>query len=306
MKKFSNKTLIIILILLVSIFSLSRIFRSPKLEGNLIKELVSFDSAKVTEVRIQPTGGGSELKLLRVGNQWKVANDAQEAAAETGTVESMLGVVMHLPVQRMVTRKKEKWETYEVTDNSTRVTVFSGNDKQADFRIGKNGFAQGGGAFTYVRLNGENEVYATNGYFGSYFNKSFNDWRNKTFLQLNKEEVTKIEFVYPDSSYVLEKKDSAWYIGNSLADESKVTQYLNKIGYKTIAEFEDGFVPSASAALTLQIVGSAGVLATAQAWQKNDEDWVLSSSNQDGVYFVTKKSDVIKDLFVGSTAFSKN
>lgn len=306
MKKFSNKTLIIILILLVGIFSLSRIFRSPKLEGNLIKELVGFDSAKVTEVRIQPTGGGSELKLLRVGNKWKVASDSHEATAETGTVESMLGVVMHLPVQRMVTRKKEKWETFEVTDNSTRVTIFSNNDKQADFRIGKNGFSQGGGAFTYVRLNNENEVYATSGYFGSHFNRSFNDWRNKTFLQLNKEAITKIEFYYPDSSYVLEKKDSAWHIGHSLADESKVTQYLNKIRHKSIAGFEDGFVPSGSATLTIQITGNAGILATAQAWRKSDEDWVLSSSIQDGVYFASKKSDAIKDLFVGSTTFSNN
>lgn len=126
MKKFSNKILIITLVVLVAIFVLSRVFRSPGLESNLRKELVALDTATVTEVRIKPKGQGSEVKLVRDGKNWKVTANGKQANAEAGTVESMLGVVMNLNAQRLISRKQEKWETFQVDEQSTHVSIYSG------------------------------------------------------------------------------------------------------------------------------------------------------------------------------------
>jgi hypothetical protein len=39
---------------------------------------------------------------------------------------------------------------------------------------------------------------------------AFNDWRDKTLLEFNREDVTRIVFKYPaDSSFVLEFRDSS-------------------------------------------------------------------------------------------------
>jgi len=310
MKKLSNKILIITLVVLVSIFVLSRIFRSPSLESNLKKDLVELDTSKITEVRIQPSKEpGKELKLLRKGNNWKILGDAKEADAEAGTVESMLGVVKNLKAQRMVTRKKEKWETFEVGEASSRVMVYAGTDKLADFRVGKTGFNQGqggglSGAYTYIRLTNENEVYSSEGFIGSHFNRTFNDWRNKTFLKVTREDVAKFEFIYPDSSFVLEKRDSLWFVNNMKANESKVTQYFSKIRFKNVSEFEEGFTQQGKPLLTIQINGGTGPIATAQAWPKNEEEWVLASTFQDGVYFSGKTSGVINEIFPGQRWFT--
>lgn len=306
MKKYSNKILIIALVVLISIFALSKIFRSPRLESNVRKELIRIDTAKVTEVRIQPVKvAGKEIKLIRNGHQWKVLSESKEAIAEGGTVESMLGVLMNLQAQRMVTRKKEKWDTFEVGENSSRISVYVDGKKTVDFRVGKTGFSQGQGmtgAYTYVRLTDEDEVYSTEGFIGSHFNRTFDDWRNKTFLRVSKDEVDRIEFTYPDSSFVLQKKDSLWYIGNQTASKSKVDRYFDKIRFKNITAFEDGFTVPGPPVLQLNIVGSSGTIATAQAWPKSGEDWVLASSFQEGVYFSGKKSGDIKDIFIGRGA----
>lgn len=305
MKKFSNKVLIIILVGLIGIFALSKIFRSPQLESNVRKELVSLDTAKVTEVRLQPAKAlGKEIKLIKNGNDWKVLSDSKEAKVERGTVKSMLGLMMDLQAQRMVTRKKEKWETFEVGESSTRVSVFADGKKQADFRVGKTGFSQGqgqgiSGTYTYIRLTDEEEVYSTEGFIGSHFNRSFNDWRDKTFLRVNKDEVAKIEFTYPDSSFVLEKRDSLWLADNQTANTPKVDGYFNTIRFKNINEFEDDYVPSGAPLLQFSITKSDGTMVTARAWPKTEEDWVLTSSFQEGVFFAGKTSGATKDVFIG-------
>ncbi|MEQ8425340.1 MAG: DUF4340 domain-containing protein, partial [Cyclobacteriaceae bacterium] len=159
------------------------------------------------------------------------------------------------------------------------------------------------GAYTYIRMTDEDEVYSSEGFIGSHFNRSFNDWRNKAFLRVAKDDVTKVQFSYPDSSFVLEKRDSIWYLGNLVASQTKVDQYFNKIRFKNISGFEDGIVQQGNPTLILQISGVAGELATARAWPKDDEEWILNSSIQDGVYFSGKRSTEIKDIFPGQSWF---
>ncbi len=312
MKKFSNKVLIGILVLLMGIFALSKIFRAPQLESNLRKELVAVDTSIVSEVRIQPAKENGEIKLIKNGNKWKVVADNREADAEGGTVESMLGVLINLQAQRMVTRREEKWDTFEVGESGTRVSIYTDSKKLADFRVGKTGFVQSqnpgqgiSGAYTYIRLTDEDEVYSSDGFIGSHFNRGFNDWRNKAFLRITKDDVNKIEFNYPDSGYVLQKRDSVWFVDEELANESKVTQYFSKIRFKNLSNFEDGFIQPGTATLVIHLSGSAGIIATARAWPKTDQDWVVSSTLQEGVFFSGKTSDVIKDVFPGREWFLK-
>lgn len=312
MKKFSNKILIIVLVILVGVFALSRLFRSPKLESNLKKELVKLDTARVTEVRIKTAvEGAQELRLIKTGKKWKVTTESKEADAGEGTVQSMLGVVMNLRAQRMVSRKRDRWENYQVGENSTRVSIYNGSDKLADFRVGKTGFTQGqsgggGSAFTYLRLTDEDEVYTSDGFLVTHFNRTFGDWRNQIFLKVNRDQVSKIEFTYPDSSFVLEKRDSIWLADGSKAIETKVTQYFSKIRVNSISTFEEAFVPGGKAPFRIQVFGAAGPLLTAQAWPKNEDEWVLTSTIQEGVYFTARKSETPKDVFVGKRWFTVN
>jgi len=54
MKKLNNKILIGALVVLVGVFALSRWLRSPGLESNLRKQLLSLDTTNINEVRIKP------------------------------------------------------------------------------------------------------------------------------------------------------------------------------------------------------------------------------------------------------------
>jgi hypothetical protein len=184
--------------------------------------------------------------------------------------------------------------------------VYAHGKKVADFHIGKLGLTPGsggrmpGGTYTYVRLSDENEVYTVDGFLEPTFNNSFNEWRDKTLLKLNKDDIVKLSFNYPaDSGFVATKRDSVWYVGNDLADPSKVDRVIQSFSSKYLTEFADGFTPKAAADAVIQVDGKSGNLVTLEGWKAENSEWVLSSSLQKGIYFSSKGSSVITDILIG-------
>jgi Domain of unknown function (DUF4340) len=320
MKKLNNKTLILIFLGLIGIFVLVRLFRTPALESNLKKELVAIDTSKVTLIKVWPgSDNGGELQFVKGTMRWTLKKGDKQYNIEQGSANGLLAYAVKLAPQKMVTRKKEKWEDYQVGDSSTRVQFLADGKVMADVRIGRVGFDQNemqrmqqqqqqgspfggqgaggfGGAFTYVRLEGEDEVYTVDGFLESSFNRSLNDWRDKSLLRIKKEQVTKVSFNYPDSGFVADRRENKWWIGTAMADSTKFKSYLNQLEYKNASAFADDFTPSRQPDISLNIDGAAGPLATIQAW-KRETDWVVTSTQQAGVYFSTEGSGIFNTVF---------
>ena len=121
MKKLSNKILIITLLLLAAVFVLSRLFLAPGRGSNLRKDLVKLDTAGITDVRIRPSSHPeAEVILHREGRQWSVSKEKQQSETDEGLVKSMLGMLLHVEAQRMVSHKKEKWEDFKPEGQATK------------------------------------------------------------------------------------------------------------------------------------------------------------------------------------------
>jgi Domain of unknown function (DUF4340) len=315
MKNINNKILILVFAALVGAFVLVRLFRTPALESNMKKELVGLDTSKVTMIKIWPASAkGEEIQFVKGTVRWTVKKGDKEYNVEQGSANSLLGYVVKLVPQKMATRKKEKWGDYQVGDSATRVQFLAKDDVLADVRIGRIGFDQNemqrmqqqqqqfggrggfGGAFTYVRLEDEDEVYTVEGFLNSSFDRSLNDWRDKSLLRIKQNDVTKVSFNYPDSGFVAEKRDKKWWIGIAMADSTKFKSYLSQLEYKNASSFADDFSPTRQPDISLNIDGTAGPLATVQAW-KREKDWVVTSTLQDGVYFSTEGSGIFNAVF---------
>jgi hypothetical protein len=176
MKKINNKILAIGLLALVGIFVLTKVFRSPKLESNVRKELVNLDRTRITEVRIE--GADSSVILLKENNNWTVGRNDVKLDADSATVERMLQTLQLIEASRMASRKKEKWAEYKVDSTGTSVSVFLGGDKEAEFVVGNVGFTQNA-PYTYVRLSDEDEVYVVDGFLGAMVPTGLSDWKSK-------------------------------------------------------------------------------------------------------------------------------
>jgi hypothetical protein len=297
MKKLNNKILIIVLVALVAIYGLSRMFRASSRESNLPKELVALDTAAITEIKIFTAKEfNKEIRLVKEGKNWTVKSDNKSANVEQGSVNSSVGQFVHLKPIRLVTKKKTKWKEYSVGDSSTQVKFMNGSKVLADIRIGRVQFDMQPGQqqfnpnsiSTYVRLSGEDEVYSVEGFLESTFNKSYNDWRDKAFLRLKQNVITKVTFTYPaDSGFVIEKREKKWWVNDQEADSVKVKGYLAQLEYKNATTFADDFKSTGNAQAIIQFNAAAGNLATVQAWKRAD-DWAMNSTHQANVNFSSK------------------
>ena len=319
MKKMNNKILIGILLVLLAGFGLSRLFRAPRLESNLPENLIKLDSAEVDHIKVFPIVEGlQEISLVREGKKWMVKKGNRSFAAEQSSVVGLLGYLAGFEPQKMVSRKKEKWNTYQVGDSSTRVVVMKNDDVLAEVRIGKTDFAAapspggfqnpyGGGfgnPFTYVRVENEDAVYTVSGFLEPSFNRTFNDWRDKSFLRIRQADITSLRFSYPDSSFNATLKEGRWLIDQQPADSAAVRNYLSQLEFKNATNFSEDSDPTAPALFTLEINGKNSALATVKAWPAGN-DFVLSSSLQPGVYFTSSGSGLMNTIFTGRKALIK-
>lgn len=309
MKKINNKVLFIIIIGLAAVFALSRVFRSPKLEGNIRKDLVELDSSKITEIRIAAPDQ-TPIIVQRQDGKWMVRRGELTFEADVDRVNSTLLTLKSLRADRMVTRKEEKWADFKVDTTGIEVSIFAGSDNVADVWIGKTGFNQGAAnqfgqpsinPFTYVRLNGESEVYVINSFVS--VGSGLNDWRNKALVRMPVDKIAKIAFTYPaDSSYVLEKRDTIWNSGPATVKRQTVSEYLGSIGLKNMTTFSD-IMPTGSPLMSVEFSTPSGTACKVDAW-KDETGWIVTSTVQPGVYFTTQGNVPDRELFLPRSKFN--
>lgn len=306
MRKLNPKHLVIAFVALLAAWLVARYVGSFRRSSNVQSELIALDTASVDELRIHRTGEVKPIVLKRLdAGKWKVGPENEPAYdADQTAVKQALGVFSKLSAQRMITRKKDKWSAYEVTDSALRVEALGKGKVMAALRIGKLSFPASGNAYTAVRLKDDNEVYAVEGYLNTNLGRNLTDWRDKTFMRLKPDRVDKVIFEYPgDSSFTLVKNDTIWKSGEVIANRDKVDRYLSQFRNKNLSSFADDFIVPGKADFTILFEGNGAELERVDIWQRPDGTYVLRGVHLP-VFFSDKGSGIIKDLVKSKKYFT--
>jgi hypothetical protein len=309
MKKTDPWKLAVVLLSLILVFIAVRKFRSPRLEGNLPAVLVELDTARVTEIVITPAKDRSHAVRLTRSGGWKLMKGEQALRLEQGAAASLLRVLTSIKPERMASKRKEKWDEFQVGDSTgTRVQVIAGASVEADIVIGRSGFGQtptqayGGPAFTYIRLQDEAEVYAIGGFLDAQFNRAVDDWRDKSFLRVKRDSVTRVTFRYPaDSSFVLEKIGGKWTMGSAPVDSMEVRSYLAGMEYRNATAFAPA-APSGSPSVSVTLEKGSKTMGTIEAWP-SEGSWTVRTSHQPETFF-SLDAAARKDVFASRARFA--
>ena len=299
MKRSNNTILLIALIVLLGGFVLSRVFRSPSLESNLDEHLLTLDTSKISAIHINPAVDSGEIKLVRTGKSWEVQRNQVTARVDATLVKNALASIQEIHPERLVTRKREKWADYNVDTTGTHVKVYMGGNNPTELWVGK---TSGGG--TTVRLKDEDNVYEVKETLDRNFNRRFAAWRDKSFLKVEPDQVTKVTFQYPaDSSFVLEKANGEWNIGDVQVDSAKVQNYLNRFRSQNLSEFADNFKSENLPVWVVTLYNNSTKTIELKGWNTEDNRWVVTSSIQPGVYFESDNTSLMDQLFAGKKRF---
>lgn len=310
-KNKTNRTLIIVLVILLAAVIVNQVIKSQKGERTFKSDLVEFSADEVTSLSIfSEENNQEEITLTRNGDDWKVTSNGVEYSADSDMASNMANDLSMLKADRLIANNKDKWEEFNVTDTSgVRVVARDEKDELCDVIIGRFSYDQTSRkASTFVRLNGEKEVYSVEGYLSMLFNRDVNGFRNKSLFRGNQNDITKLSFQYPgDSTFTLSKLENGWMLGDLPADSAATAQYLSGISYLVGSEFIDGFDPAGigleTFTLTMEGNNMSSVVLTAF---KNEDGLSVIHSNLNPTSYLNAESGGLFDkVYKGLAHFVK-
>ncbi|MBN2172915.1 MAG: DUF4340 domain-containing protein [Bacteroidales bacterium] len=256
LSKFLNtKTLIILLVILLGIYLISKY--TERGDRTFKSELVAVDTSKVTKIVISPklSGEGNEVVFTKTGIDWKLESAGKFYKPDKEAVKNIFTELTKMKSKQVAATDESKWAEFEVTDSTgTRIRLYDGKKVLADLYVGKFNYVQSqeqnpyqqnrGSMSTYVRPAEDQEVYVVEGFLKMSIQANIDTYRDKNLFKANKDDITKISFNYPENkNFALTKMDNKWFLNGMPTDSMKTVGYLNKISRVTSSNFIDDVEP---------------------------------------------------------------
>jgi hypothetical protein len=197
------------------------------------KVLVEFDSAAVDKIDIRSESGA--VTLEKVGGEWMMTSPLRYRA-DKSSVASALGSAHHIVLSSLISTNPQKQHLFLVDSTGTLVRLMDRDAERAAFRVGKMGPSY---TETYVRKEGTDDVYLSEGMIGPTFSRRPNDWRDKSIFKADQASVTSVAFRYGDTLFTVAFKDSAWTVDDAKASSQSVSSFLSALTNLAADEFVD-------------------------------------------------------------------
>jgi hypothetical protein len=310
--KFNNKILLTVVVVLAALFLVARYAGRGHKEKNLATDIVQIDTTQITSFTLYPRAEqGTALEFSRQGALWTVSREGVTAAADSRTVTAALAELKDLATEQLVARSPEQRAEYQVDDSlGSRIVIREGKKNTLDLVVGRfqyqppprNSYNQYGGGQgsgkTYVRLSGEDEIYAVEGYLALSINQAFDRWRDASVTRVHAEQLSRILFDYPaDSGYVAEKNDAGWMVAGIMADSASMAAYLKGLSRHTGRDFLDGYLPDGEPDYRVSFEGDNMAAQQVRAYILPDGDLALNSSINPDTWFRSPGDGLFAKLF---------
>jgi len=305
-RKNTNRTLVIVFVILLVAVAANFIIRNIKGERTFRDDIIEYKAEDISKILIQTQGSESKTELYREDTVWKLRAGDRNYAADQELARGIAEELAFITPDRLVANKKDLWGDYDVTDTSgIKLTIYGPRKEKTGLIIGRFSYNQNTRKpSTFLRLEGENEVFAVEGYLGMTFNREADGLRDKKLLMENKQDITRLTFTYPDSSFVLSREANAWLIDGSRADSAKMAGYLSVLTYLAGLEFRDDFKPEMATGSMLRILVEGNNMQPAELTAYTDgKGSVLVSSRNPETYFSGDKGEIFSRIFKGREYF---
>lgn len=282
--------LLAIFVILLLVFTVSKITDRTTAKASYF---INVDTTRISKIHIISPDKG-EVTLSKASGLWRVVEPIDYAADErnVGQTISKLG---SMEIESLVSGRKDQQTTYEVDSSGTLVELFDGDNKLEAFYLGKNAPTY---RHNYMRKVNSNDIVMVKGSYRYQFSRNLKDWRDKIILELERSDISDMEFKYPDEEFSLTFVDTTWVVSSRsetfTADSKKVDQVLNYLGKLRTGDFftpEEGEEPDWSKPeFTLVINLKGNISETIMLWEKPDKanQYLLKLAKKTTVFVVYK------------------
>ncbi len=313
-KKISNSRLLLIFIALLGLYAISRYIEARRSANTFHTTLVKgIDSSKVASVYIYTRENKDKpIHLFVLNGKWMAEQSGITSLAEERSAEYVIDQLQQITPDRLASNDPGQWQHFLVTDTSGTRIVMLGREKDTmlDVIVGKFGFMpQQRQGISYVRINGQKEVYGVPGFLAMNISKDFDSWRNRKIVFPEYLTYSSLSYSCPGDSSFTVKKDSAgaWRFADGAKTDSLATaKALATLCRQNYGSFVNRFDTAAAQPLfTLKVTAVPNGTVILKAYPASDtvNKYVITSSIDLGSYFSGAKDNLFKNLFLGRRAF---
>jgi len=198
--------------------------------------------ADAATIFVKTPAKGSALLKKTDTVAWTVTLQDKTYGADTAVITNLLDTIAKLKEDTVASRNPQNFDGFEVTEaKAVEVRIDDGAEKTlAHFYVGKNGpdiFS------TYIRKKDSNTVFLVNSLLKNVFDREMKDWRDKTIVKLNKDDIT--EYVIEGDMALAMKKDEKglWQVIKPEAFPAKkdaAEKTISNFAGVKVVDFPDG------------------------------------------------------------------
>lgn len=317
-KKLGNKSLLLILVLLLAVFLIARYFSTRNGENTFKTAIIPhIDTNRMNGMAIfqKPTKTGKPLPFIFTlkDKKWYVSQGQVTGPAQERAAQYMISQLEHISPDRLASNSEADWKDYNVTDSlGTRVVFLYDKDTALDVIVGRFSYIpQQKQAISYIRISGQKEVYAVDGFLSMNITEDFNAWRDKKIMPGdNYASWTKLTFTYPaDSGFVITKDSNGlWAFSNGKTPDSlAAVNIINDISNQNYGSFIDNFDSTGKQPMyTLRIEGKDFSPVLIKAYPADTlNKYAIHSSLNASAYFSGSKGGMLNKVFPSKGTFFK-
>lgn len=170
---------------------------------------------------------GPAISLKKNSGTWAVVEPVH-AIADENAVTGIITSLENARREREFIEPPSAYAAYGLGPTAPAIIVTSPGKLDTIFVGDKNPT----GASAYVRVNHDSSIYLTAAGVVTYAQKTLFEVRDKSVMVFDVNEATSVKLKSPKASYEVRKENGKWMLKQplqTLADESKVTQLLNRV-----------------------------------------------------------------------------
>ncbi len=319
-KRLHSKALLPIFLILLVVFLILEYGGGKAEKGSIPNTLGSIDTSKVSRMIIHQEGKKEGIELVKTKDGWKMKKGNKSYPASEEKVENSLKRLKGLSPKELVSSDSNQWKKYKVAQGR-RIEVLHGKDDVGlHLYIGKMSVKKPNGkggkrrmmrrrrpAIEFnVRRAGEPNTYKVKGRPLMAFRRGHKSWIDKTLIEGDQKDWTKVAFRSADSSLTLRKEQDGWIAEGGNMDSASLRNYLRQLSGLSgnmIAEKTDLGSEKASIRSIIERKGKNAIRVKAYPAKKDTTTaFYFQSSINPELTFRAPDSSLFKKLIPGGSS----
>lgn len=234
----NSRTFLSLITLALLIYGASHFFPLQKNKAFKI-ELIKIKPDAVSTISIK-IPKEEDFILTRSENGWIASKENLNIKVLQPKVKKLLKALQLIETEQIVAYKKEKWPNFKVnTSSGTQIQIYENDIQTKDFILGQLNSKD----TAYLRFSDEVEVYAIDGSHMASIGKSFDNYRNKTFLSIAASaEIAEIKLNTEQDTFDLKFTENGWVLNEvQTIDSAAIVEYLVHLSHIEADRFADDF-----------------------------------------------------------------